>query len=374
MIIGSPSCGIEQDSSSGGARYDVDLLRGLIDLGDDPHILLAAHQRPHPELLGRVERLRWGKGLRWPVMVFVMPQAIGRCWRMHGFDVLRVHSPLYLGPAAIIARHRYGITAPMVANVHHYEPARGTAALERWVLRQADLVIVDSAFVKRQLVGNGIDAARIRVVYCGAAGVSARTDEALNGYELTVVRDRYRVRDKRVVLMIGPLIPRKQPFEMLNIFRRVVEDVPDVVLVWVGDGPLRAKAIAYADRLGFVGSVRFPGRVSEMDKNVLLCLADVFAFTSELEGCPLAVLEAMAAGIPVVAWDAASLPELVVEGETGYLCTSRSRFIGCIEWLLEHPFDRQRMGEAAATRAAAHFRPDQTVAGVRAVYRQATGR
>ena len=362
MIVCSPSCGAAPESSSGGERYEADLLGGLIDADDEPHILLARHQRVPAALLGHVERVAWGQGLRWWVMPWVMSRAIGACWDRHGFDLLRVHSPLFLGPAAVIARRRYGITAPLVVHCHHWEPRRGTAALERWVLRQADRIIVDSAFVQRQLVGQGIDAGEIAVVYCGAEAPPAVS---------TGVMDTLGLRDKKIVLSIGPLILRKNPLEMLTIFRRVAEDIHDAVLVWVGDGPLRAKCQAKADYLGFGHRVRFPGYLSEASKAELLHNADVFAFTSELEGCPLAVLEAMAAGVPVVAWDAASLPELVVEGETGYLCTTMSRFIGCLEHLLETPKDRERMGTAAATLAAGRFRPDLTMAGVRAVYEEA---
>jgi glycosyltransferase involved in cell wall biosynthesis len=361
-----PSSGVAPDSPSGGERYSTELLRGLVDRGDDPHVLLASHQRPHPELLGRVERVRWGRGLRWPVAALVFPSAIGRCWARHRFDVLVSHALRYTGPAAIIARHRYGITAPLVVHCHHFEPARGTAALERWVLRQADRVIVDSAFVRGQLMGQGIDPAKIRVVHCGVPAASPLLAPE-------VVRD-LGLAGKQVVLAIGPLIPRKDPIGMLRIFRRVAEDVPEAVLVWVGDGPMRAQALAYAAKLGFGDRVRFPGYVSEARKQALLSLAAVFAFTSALEGCPLAVLEAMAAGLPVVAWDAASLPELVVEGETGYLCTSTSRFIGCVEHLLLNPKTRDRMGTAAAARAAARFRPAHTVAGVRAVYSEAVAK
>ena len=354
MILCLPSTGIAADSGSGGERYSVETLRGLVDAGDDPHNLLARHQRPHQELLGRVERLRWGRGLRWPVMPFVMTQAIGRCWRRHRFDVLVSHSLRYAGPAAILARQRYGITVPLVVHEHHWEPACGTAALERWVLRQADRIIVDSAFVRRQLVGQGIDVGKIRVVYCGTPRPAAmNTPQGLT------------------VLSIGPLIPRKQPLELLRIFRRVAEDIPNAHLVWIGDGPLLASCEAYAERHGLGTRTHFLGRVTESFKEAWLRSASVFAFTSELEGCPLAVLEAMAVGLPVVAWEAASLPELVVDGETGYLCTTMSRFIGCVAFLLEHPFDRQQMGAAAGARAAKHFTPGATVAGVRAVYREA---
>lgn len=330
MVICSPSCGCRPDSGSGGEKYEDRILRGLAQAGEDPHVLLADKHRFHPDLLGHVEGFRARVPLRWWVMPFVMPARIGACWAYHGFDVLRVHSPLYLGPAVLIARRRYGITRPLVVHVHHWEPR--VAWLERWVVRRADLVIADSLFVRQQLVAQGVEPGRVKVVSCG---VDPAPKAELCAWPAWLGKD-----PGPIVLSIGPCIPRKDP---LLVVRAVARAWLQGTLVWLGEGPLRARAQREARRLGV--RALFPGFVSEADKRALLTLARGFVFASRLEGCPLAVLEAMAAGLPVVALRAASLPELV-GASTGVLVDTEGEMARALIDLLARPDRARVMGHA----------------------------
>jgi glycosyltransferase involved in cell wall biosynthesis len=123
----------------------------------------------------------------------------------------------------------------------------------------------------------------------------------------------------------------------------------------VGDGPDRPKVEAELVRLGLANAVRLLGE--RTDVPVLLAGSDVFVLSSTSEGLPLSVEEAMAAGLPVVASAVGGVPELVVDGETGYLVPpgDAERLAEALGSLLDDPALRLRMGRSGRARAEELF-------------------
>ena len=119
------------------------------------------------------------------------------------------------------------------------------------------------------------------------------------------------------ILMVGRLAPPKRPDLALQALASVRDTIPEAELHLVGDGPLRAGAEALTAQLGLDGAVRFLGTREDVPE--LLATAECALLASDYEGCPLAVVEAMAAGLPVVATDAGGTGELVEPGRTGEL-------------------------------------------------------
>ena len=368
MILCSPSCGLRPDSGSGGERYEAEVLRGLVEAGDQPHILLARDKPAALDLEPFIERLPVGRGLRWWVMPWIMPRFIRACWREHGFQLLRAHSVRFLGPACLIAKRRWGLPVPVVVHLHHWEPTRVTAPLERWVLRQIDWIIVDSQFAAGQAVEQGARAERIRVVHCGThpRKTPCPPRELAEG---DILRRYKMTRSGPILLAVGPVIARKNPEFLVRLMTNFRGRA---TLIWVGEGPLRPAMERLAIRLRVASHVWFPGFVPEADKQAFFRLADCFVHTSRLEGFPLAVLEAMAAGLPVVAWQAASLPELIHAGKTGWLADTPQQYEEAVASVLSNPVLGRQMGQAGATRITRHFQWVHTVAGVRAAYQEAT--
>jgi glycosyltransferase involved in cell wall biosynthesis len=118
------------------------------------------------------------------------------------------------------------------------------------------------------------------------------------------------------------------------------------------------------------------GYVPEVEKVATINLADVFVFSSLLEGFPLSPQEAMACGKPVVAFRVASLGEMVVEGQTGFLVEANDStgFVDRVSRLLTTPDLARRIGGAATERIDRLFRWDRTVRGVLEVYEEAVRR
>ena len=121
-----------------------------------------------------------------------------------------------------------------------------------------------------------------------------------------------------LVLFLGRLDEKKGIYDLLDAVAGVRAAVPDVRLVCAGEGD-RAGVERYAERLGIADAVKFTGRVGPSGKRALLEHAAVFALPSYEEGLPVSLVEAMSAGVPVVATPVGGIPEVVVAGASGYL-------------------------------------------------------
>ena len=103
---------------------------------------------------------------------------------------------------------------------------------------------------------------------------------------------------------------------MVKIFYEVNKEIPSKLL-FVGDGPERTTAEQLCRELNICNDVQFVGKQEQMED--ILAIADLFLLTSEYESFGLAALEAMAAEVPVVSTNAGGLPEIMIEGVTGFM-------------------------------------------------------
>lgn len=121
----------------------------------------------------------------------------------------------------------------------------------------------------------------------------------------------------KVVVCVGEFTANKNHLLLLRAWREVVREVPEARLLLVGDGALRERVQSWVREMGLAESVRLLG--FRRDVPNLLALAEVLTLTSRREGLPRAVMEAMAAGKPVVATDVRGSRDLVRHGENGFL-------------------------------------------------------
>jgi N-acetyl-alpha-D-glucosaminyl L-malate synthase BshA len=134
--------------------------------------------------------------------------------------------------------------------------------------------------------------------------------------ERSCSRDRFTKKGERLLLHISNFRASKCVPDVVRIFAAVRREVPSRLLL-VGDGPERVPSREVADELGVTKWVRWLGQLDAVE-DVIGC-ADLFILPSRNESFGLAALEAMSAGVPVIASNAEGLPELVRNGETGYL-------------------------------------------------------
>jgi glycosyltransferase involved in cell wall biosynthesis len=161
------------------------------------------------------------------------------------------------------------------------------------------------------------------------------------------VRAEFAAReDCGLVFSAGRMTVEKDQATLLRAFSMAAQRRPDAILILAGDGPLRAQLEQEARDLGIAQRVRLPG--IRQDVTRLMAAADVFALSSSTEGLPMAVLEAMSAGVPVVSTSVGGLKTLLTDGVTGLLVPpedSRALAAALVR-LLENPVERQRIGAA----------------------------
>jgi glycosyltransferase involved in cell wall biosynthesis len=369
LQICSPHLGISPESNSGGEVYERELLKHLAQLGVQIHIILA-RGKPHEQEVPNwvFYYLPVSPRLRPLRSIFLFPSAIRAVYQKKKFDLLRVHSLRYIGPLALWAKWRYRLNVPVVSHHHHLDRNPFNLLVERQVILGSDLVITDSRFSKHQLLEelrlNSCDT-HIEVI---PAGIDRRFRPLPKDPELS---GRWGLSGKKVLLFMGYLGRRKNLFVLLEVLRRVVETFGnDVRLVICGTGNLLEPLKAKARRLGLEDKVIFPGFIAEADKPKFYNLADVFVFPSLLEGFGLAVGEAMSCGKPVVAFDSAAIPELVVNGETGLLARAGdvADFVKKTLTLLGNDELCRKMGQAGCLRIEREFRWEISARRVKETY------
>ena len=174
------------------------------------------------------------------------------------------------------------------------------------------------------------------------------------------------------ILHVGSLITRKNIPMLLHAFQAVVQEMPDTRLVLIGRGPEEANLRGLAQALGIASQVEFAGFVSEAQKLERYATSDLLVSASSMEGFGLAVGEAMACGLPVVVTNAGSLPELVVDGESG-LVVPVDDAAGLAASMVRVLRDRAlaaAMGRAGIGGVEAKFRWDKTAQQTLAFYQQ----
>ncbi|MDE2989621.1 MAG: glycosyltransferase [Chloroflexota bacterium] len=291
------------------------------------------------------------------------------------YDVVHTHllrADMYGALAARAAR-----VPGLVATKHNLE-ARLEHPVWRWLHRRTagmpDVTIGISDAVRAWAVTTGgVPAAKTRVVLYGIdAAPFANLDRSGARAELGIEAGA------RVVLCPARLDPQKNHGMLLRAFERVHREQPDAVLLLAGGRQLGSELYerdlhALADLIDADGAVRWLGVRSDMSR--LLAACDVVALASDWEGFGLALLEAMAAGRPVVATAVGGVPEVVSDGESGILVAAGDMFgfAKALIRLLDDDAARRRMGTAAARRAREAFAIDRMRTATQAVYDEMLG-
>jgi len=209
----------------------------------------------------------------------------------------------------------------------------------RFVLGRAHVVIANSAFTATLLNEEGIAVARV---------IPPCVDSIAHGSR--------RVPAPPIILSVGRLVPRKGFDTAIAALPQVRAAVPDARYVVVGNGPDRERLLGLADSYGVGDAVEIRSDVDETGRQALLTEAAVLAHPArqvceDVEGFGLAVIEASAAGLPVVVGRSGGAPETVRDGETGALIPPDDppALARAIIALLQDPARAHAMGEAGMT-------------------------
>jgi glycosyltransferase involved in cell wall biosynthesis len=250
----------------------------------------------------------------------------------------------------------------------YFGPLRSKALvwIERFLARLSDRIVTVSEGQRRELAGYGVaPLEKITVVPLGFELESLLACESHRG-ELR--RELGLADGDKLVGIVARLVPIKNHRLFLQAAQVVVETMPQARFLVVGDGELREELEAYAHDLGLEGGVLFTGWRRDLPR--LYADLDVVALTSINEGTPVSLIEAMAAGVPVVATAVGSVPDVVVEGETGYLVKDgdvKGMAKAIIE-LLRDPEKAKEMGIAGREAVYPRFAAHTLIANVEGLY------
>ncbi|AJF27686.1 glycosyl transferase group 1 (plasmid) [Haloarcula sp. CBA1115] len=237
--------------------------------------------------------------------------------------------------------------------------------IDRMTISLSDVIVSNSTAGRDYAVKRGAEEENVAVVYNGRNIEQYRTtDSAELRSELDIPTEA------TVVGTVGRLVERKGHFDLLDAWPTIVSEIPDAHLVFVGDGADRERLTERVDSLGCADSVHFLG--TRQDVPALLGAMDVFAFPSHYEGLPGAVIEAMAAELPIVATPVDGTSDLLENYRTGLFVDVQAP--DEIAWatirLHQHQPLAETLGTAAGQRAASEFTIESMVDGFERLYQE----
>lgn len=293
-----------------------------------------------------------------------------RFWRFlkkEKFDIVHIQLPNLL--TLVVAY----LSVPHVVCHIRWGKASQRSGLRKklfgFLFRRIDAVITVCNFIKHIIVNEyGVPAKQVHTIY--------------NGIDLATYSqtgDRFEILSELgidkppsfIVGFVGRLIALKGCHKLLHAMREIILADPGCYLVLVGDGPEQEPLKQLAQKLNIYDNVIFAGARDDVAR--ILQVFDVFVLPSDIEAFPRSAQEALAAGVPVVASNIAGIPEIIRDGQEGYLIPHQDidMFREKISYLKNNPDVRRGMQQAALKRIT-DFSIQATIAQVDDLYIQIT--
>ena len=295
--------------------------------------------------------------------------AVGRELSKANVDLIHVFLPT-VAYYAVFAKAFFRMKTPILFSSGGVTMTlTGQKAMFRYGLgRYAYPIICNSQTVKDWWTGIGVDPPLLRVIQNG---------HDLRPYQRPVntsaVRSELGVKEgETLILTVGRLISTKRVCDLLHAFVDLNKRFPDRLrLAIAGDGPVMESLVELSKSLGIEDRVQFLG--SRSDVISLLKSADIFAFPSESEGLPNAVIEASLAGTPIVGSNIGPVTEVVVDRESALLCDTRSpdQLADRISELIDNPKRGIELAANAKREAESRFRLENTLQKIDEAYHDA---
>ncbi len=266
-------------------------------------------------------------------------------------------------PRVVYTAHGFVVNEPMA-------PWRRMAyrLAERWSALRKHVIICVSDFDRKTALAHRIaDPARLRVIHNGIDHNQINLSKEEARRELLKTCNRQPTTDN-LVGAIANFYPTKGLAYLIEAFAQVHAHCPGVHLVIIGDGELRGVLARLIRHHRLETAVHLPGRIPDAAR--LLPAFDAYALTSVKEGFPYAILEAMAAGLPIVASRIGGVPEMIEHESSGLLVPAKQvpAAAQALQRLLDDPALAARLGSAARQRVASEFSLERMVRETMACY------
>ena len=237
----------------------------------------------------------------------------------HQLDLLHVHYAIPHASAAYLAKKiveaQSGRVVPVITTLHGTDITlvgrdKTFAPVVAFSINQSDAITAVSENLRDETYRTFPIEKEIRVIY------NFVDSRRFHKKPIDAFRKAIAPNGERILMHASNFRKVKRVQDVVRIFEIVRRKMP-AKLMFVGDGPERSGAESLCRELGLCDDIRFVGKQEQMEE--ILAIADLFLLTSEYESFGLAALEAMAAGVPVISTNAGGLPEIAIQGQTGYL-------------------------------------------------------
>jgi glycosyltransferase involved in cell wall biosynthesis len=278
-------------------------------------------------------------------------------------EVVHAHDPHGVAMAATALSIASPSPAPAFVASRRIEFHIGHNSFSRWKYGQVDRFIAISEAVRERLIADGVPRAKTTVVNEGVD-----VERIVHLPAANVHGAFFLPTHAPIVGNIGALVAQKGQHHLIDAAAIVVRSIPDVRFIILGEGELRPALEEQIKRKHLERHVFLAGfRADALD---MLKGFDLFALSSLHEGMCTSLVDAMAASKAAVATAVGGVPEVMVDGKTGFLVPARDHeaMAERIVHLLKNDALRARMGEAALRHAREHFTVERMVAGTAAVY------
>jgi L-malate glycosyltransferase len=316
-------------------------------------------------------RERAAEGMELVPLAPRMEMDLSAAWRLSRLikqvrpDIVHAHDPHGVAMAALaLSMSTQLAKPPLIAQRRVDFRIRGNS-LSRWKYRQVDCFICSSEAIRELLIQEGVPPQRVVTVHEGVDLHRVAKAPPVNLHE-----ELWLPHNAPVVGNIAALVPHKGQKHLVEAAALVVQKVPDARFVIAGEGELRESLERQIREHHLEKHVFLTG--FRPDVLSVLKAFDIFVMSSVMEGLGTSLLDAMAAGKPIVGTRAGGIPEVIADGETGFLVEPRDHqaMAGAIVRLLEDEALRRRMGDAGLARARALFSAERMVQETLKVYRR----
>lgn len=233
-------------------------------------------------------------------------------------DLLHVHYAIPHASAAYMAKkilEAQGINIPVITTLHGTDITlvgrdKTFAPVAAFSINQSDAITAVSANLRDQTYKLFKIEKEIQVIQ-NFVDVERFRKKPIDAFKKVIAPN-----GEKIILHASNFRKVKRVADVVKIFAEILKTVPSKLL-FVGDGPERPEAESLSRDLQICDDIRFVGKQEQMEE--IIAISDLFVLPSEYESFGLAALEAMAAGVPVISSNAGGLPEINIEGSTGYL-------------------------------------------------------
>lgn len=307
------------------------------------------------------ENLKRSFAARFQLPFFVVFEflAMARLLFRGRYSLVHAHWIIPHGFLAVVARLFFRVPVVVSSHAGDVFPLRNPLLrlAARWVLRRANAVTANSTATMAAI--KSVVDVPVSVI---PMGVDLRLFSSSSASSAAAIRKKYGVKGK-LLLFVGRLAEKKGVSFLVSAMLSVVKHYPGCKLVVVGDGPERPALQVQVQQLGLSGSVVFAGSVSNRQLPPYYGAADVFVLPSivdrkgDTEGLGVVLLEAIAAGCPVVASNVGGIPDIIIDGKTGILVEQKNagELSAAIVRLLGSSGLREKLSAAAMSRVAKSY-------------------